>query len=306
MADKRKSGLGRSGLSSLLGNSHVEDINNIQTAGSSMLEEIPLSEIETNPNQPRTEFDPEELVNLSESIKTFGIIVPITVRKMGDHSYQLIAGERRLRASKMAGKVTIPAYISTASDEESAEMALIENIQRADLNAIEVALSFKNLMEKCNYTQEEMSERVGKSRSSIANHLRLLTLPSNIQIGVKEHKIEMGHARALLSLDNAGDMEKIYDRICSEGLSVRAVEKIVKEQKESSSADETNPSNKKSTSELPEEYKALEEQFRKALSSKVVLTRDTKGKGKITIPFSSDEEFEKIMDVFDSILNDVE
>ena len=288
----KKGGLCR-GLSELLG-----DINEVEASGSSSLSEIPVGEIEPNPSQPRKDFDVNAMVELSNSIKQIGVITPITLRKLDDHKYQIIAGERRFRATQMAGKMTIPAYICTADDTQSAEMALIENIQRADLNAIEVALSYKNLMEKGNYTHEQLSERVGKNRTTVSNYLRLLSLPGEIQLGLQEHKIENGHARALLSIDNAAKQEEVYALILKNGYSVRKVEEIARNLKKG-----TDTPQKTEKNALPEEYSQLQTKLQDTFNTKVDMARNVKGKGKITISFSSDKELEKIMEVFDSIMN---
>ena len=221
MAVQKKFALGR-GLDALISNEEVK------TSGSSSINEIELSKISANPNQPRREFDPIALQELADSIAEIGIIQPITLRKLSDDSYQIIAGERRYRASVMAGMKAIPAYIRTADDENVMEMALIENIQREDLNSLEIALAYQHLIEQYELTQERLSERVGKKRTTIANYLRLLKLPAQIQVALKNKEIDMGHARALLALDDPKMQIRIYNEILSQGYSVRKVEELVK------------------------------------------------------------------------------
>ena len=219
---KKMTGLGR-GLDALIDTSHVD------TNGGSSISEIELSKIIANPDQPRRTFDEEALQELADSIREHGVISPITLRDNGDDTYMIIAGERRFRASKIAGLERIPAYIRTAKDEQVMEWALIENIQREDLDAIEIALAYQRLMEDFDLTQEKMSERVGKKRATVANYLRLLKLPAEIQIGIKDKKLEMGHARAILGTDSTEQQLALYKRILNEGLSVRKVEQLVQQ-----------------------------------------------------------------------------
>lgn len=281
-------GLGR-GLDALIDTEHVI------TNGSSSINEVELSAISPNPNQPRTHFDEEALDELATSIRELGVISPITLRKNEDETYQIIAGERRYRAAKMVGLKTIPAYIKTAADEQVMEMALIENIQREDLNAIEIALTYQRLMDEYSLTQERMSQRVGKKRATIANYLRLLRLPAEIQMGITEHKIDMGHARALLGTDNPADQLDIYKRILDEGLSVRKVEEIVRD---GSGKQQTKPENQ--VRKLPE-YAQLQQRLSDLFETKVQFNCNDKGKGKISIPFANDGELAKIMEKLDSI-----
>ena len=213
----RRNALGR-GLDSLI------SVGDVQTAGSSAINEIEVSLIHPNPSQPRTNFDAEALGELAASIRELGVIQPLSLRSMPDGSYQIIAGERRWRAAKMAGLLSVPAYVRTASDSEVTEMALIENIQREDLNAIDVALAFRKLIDTYSLTQDRLSERLGKKRATIANHLRLLKLPAEIQLGLRDRKIDMGHARALLAVDDTKTRLRLYNRIIEQGLSVRRVE----------------------------------------------------------------------------------
>lgn len=289
----KSSGLGR-GFNAMMD----IDLKDLEAGGSTSIEEIPIDEIEANPNQPRKEFDPTQLTELCTSIKKIGLITPITVRKIEDRRYQIIAGERRYRATQLAGKNNILAYVCEADENTSAEMALIENIQRTDLNAIEIALSYKNLMEQCNYTQEQLSERVGKNRATVSNYVRLLTLPSQIQMGLKEGKLDNGHARALLSIENPEKQLEVYNQILSQGLSVRKVEekaKQIKENKEPKKESGNNPQ------EIPEGYSQLTDKLQKTFNSKISMTRNSKGKGKISINFANDDELEKIMEILDSI-----
>ena len=288
----KKKALGR-GLDALL------DISDIQTEGSSSINEIDLNKIKVNPNQPRREFNPEALQELAESIKEIGIIQPITLRETAEDEYQIIAGERRFRASQMAGLKTIPAYIRTANDENVMEMALIENIQREDLNSVEIALAYQHLLDQYNLTQERLSERVGKNRATIANYLRLLKLPAEIQMGLQNKQIEMAHARALLSLSDPKLQVKMYREIVENGYSVRRVEEMVKSLTQ---GEAVNVGGKKLTpkrTKLPEEYNLLTQQLSGFFNAKVQLTCSPKGKGKISIPFNNEEDLERIMALYD-------
>jgi len=292
---KKFGGLGK-GLGALIDTGEPEIVS-----GTTSINEVLISEIEPNPDQPRKHFDAEAMLELSESIKQIGVIQPITLRKIGDQKYQIIAGERRFRASKIAGLESIPAYIKEINDELMMEMALVENIQREDLNAIEVALSYQNLLELCSYTQEQLSERVGKKRATVANYLRLLRLPGEIQVGIKDRKIDMGHARALINVEDPVKQLNIYDQILKNHLSVRKVEELVRIANEDGKTDEQPVAEKETKDKLPEEYSLLQERLKALFNAKADLARNAKGKGKITIPFANDEELEKIMDIFDSI-----
>ncbi len=293
---KKFGGLGK-GLGALIDTEEPEIVS-----GTSSINEVLISEIEPNPDQPRKHFDAEAMLELSESIKQIGVIQPVTLRKIDDRKYQIIAGERRFRASKMAGLESIPAYIKEINDELMMEMALVENIQREDLNAIEVALSYQNLLELCNYTQEQLSERVGKKRTTVSNYLRLLRLPGEIQVGIKDRKIDMGHARALINVEDPVKQLNIYEQILKNNLSVRKVEELVRMANEGDeSSEEQLVSKEEAKDKLPEEYSLLKERLKMLFNSKIDLARNAKGKGKITIPFANDEELEKIMDIFDSI-----
>ncbi len=294
---KKFGGLGK-GLGALIDTDEPEIVS-----GTSSINEVLISEIEPNPDQPRKHFDAEAMLELSESIKQIGVIQPVTLRKIDNQKYQIIAGERRFRASKMAGLESIPAYIKEINNELMMEMALVENIQREDLNAIEVALSYQNLLELCNYTQEQLSERVGKKRTTVSNYLRLLRLPGEIQVGIKDRKIDMGHARALINVEDPVKQLNIYDQILKNNLSVRKVEELVRMANEGDdSSEEQLVTKKEEKDKLPEEYSLLQERLKTLFRlKKIDLVRNVKGKGKITIPFTNDEELERIMDVFDSI-----
>lgn len=273
----------------------------IQTDGSSTIKEIELSKILPNPNQPRRDFDEESLRELSDSIAEIGIVQPITLRKMDDGTFQIIAGERRWRASRLAGKQSIPAYIRTADDENVMEMALIENIQREDLNSVEIALAYQHLLEQYHLTQEKLSERIGKNRTTITNYLRLLRLPAQVQMALQKKEIDMGHARALLSLDNPALQIRVYKEIVRDGLSVRKVEEMVKRLNEG--ADDDTPKRPVKKEVLSKEYKTLKDSLSKFFHTKVQFTCSEKGKGKISIPFSNEEELEHIVELFDRLKN---
>ena len=292
---KHITGLGK-GLGALI------DTEHISTGGSSSINEVELDLIFANPNQPRTHFDEDSLTELATSISQLGVISPITLRKNDDGTYLIIAGERRFRASKLVGLKSIPAYVKTAADEQVMEMALIENIQREDLNAIEIALTFYRLMEEYKLTQERLSERVGKQRATIANYLRLLRLPAEIQMGIKDKKIDMGHARAILGLADPAAQLELYELILKNEFSVRKVEELVRLYAETESFDlkpktsaEPNPLKK-----LPE-FEDLQKQLSQVFGTKVQFSCNPDGKGKITIPFANDEELAGIMELFDKI-----
>lgn len=271
----------------------------VKTQGSSTICEVSISQIEANPNQPRRDFDQEALQELAQSIKEIGIVSPITLRQTSDNKYQIIAGERRWRASQIAGLNAIPAYIRTTSDENVMEMALVENIQREDLNSIEIALAYQHLLENTGMTQEKVAERVGKSRTAVTNHLRLLKLPAQVQMALQKKEIDMGHARALLSIDSPSQQIRVFRDIQKKGYSVRQVENLVKGLKEGD-GEGTKSAPKKRTS-MPEEYAPLQEKLTALFNNKVEMTCSANGKGKITIPFGSEEELERIMSVFDKM-----
>ena len=274
------------------------DTTEVKTQGSSNLNEIAISQIEPNPNQPRREFDEESLQELAASIREIGIIQPVTLRQVADNRYQIIAGERRWRASQLAGLTTIPAYIRTVEDENVMEMALVENIQREDLNAIEIALAYQHLAETSGMTQARISERVGKSRAAVTNYMRLLKLPAQVQMALKDKVIDMGHARALLSLDSPSQQIKLFKEVEKQGYSVRKVEELVQMIKNG----ETIQSIKKSTggkSQQSQIYDALRQRLADFFQTKVQMTCSATGKGKISIAFANEEELEHIMNVLD-------
>lgn len=281
----KKSVLGR-GLGSLLA-----DAEKVGTQVVNTIQEIPIEQIKPNPNQPRTTFDDAALAELAQSIKELGIVQPLTVRKQGV-IYQIIAGERRYRAAKIAGLKAVPAYIRDVDDENVLELALVENIQREDLDPIEIAISYLRLMEECKLTQETLSDRVGKKRATVANYLRLLKLPAEIQLGLRERVLQMGHARALLGIADYDKQIAVYNKILKEGLSVRSVEQLAKE----------NSSVKKIANKKQQDnktYESLQKHLADFFTSKVTLQRSKNGKGKITISFSSDADLERIIDILD-------
>lgn len=289
----KKNSLGR-GLSSL-----IEEAGNIQEISS--VNEINIENIIVNPKQPRKQFDDELLQELADSIKQLGIIQPITVKKIEDNKFQIIAGERRFRASKLAGLKTIPAYIRTAdTDQNLLEMALVENIQREELNPIEISISYQQLIEECNLTQENLSERVGKNRSTVTNYLRLLKLPAEIQIGLRNKEISMGHARALLGIEETEIQILVFNDILKNGYSVREVEEIAQKYKLESKEEKTEKSVEKTVKE-PVEYNQLKQHLSKFFQTSVDFKRNSKGAGKIIVSFKSDEDLEKIIGILDKL-----
>jgi ParB family chromosome partitioning protein len=276
------------------------DTGDVQTQGSSNLNEIEISLIEPNPNQPRREFDKEALQELANSISEVGIIQPITLRQVEGCKYQIIAGERRWRASQIAGLTRIPAYIRTVEDEGVMEMALVENIQREDLNAIEVALAYQHLAETTGMTQEMMSKRVGKSRAAVTNYLRLLKLPAQVQMALKNHEIDMGHARALLSIESPSTQIKLFKEIQKQQYSVRKVEELVQALKSGEDI-QTSKGRVAAKSQMPEEFNILKQRLAHFFQTKVQMTCSPKGKGKISIAFNNEEELERIMSALDSV-----
>ena len=272
----------------------------VQTEGTSNLNEIALNLIDPNPNQPRREFDEDAMRELAASIKEIGIITPITLRQMTDGRYQIIAGERRWRASQLAGLTSIPAYIRTVEDENVMEMALVENIQREDLNAIEIALAYQHLVDTSGLTQEKISERVGKSRAAITNYLRLLKLPAQIQMALKNHEMDMGHARALLALDSPSAQVKVFKDVLKNGYSVRKVEELVQLIKNGED-DQTAKKAIATKTQLPKEFIVLKKRLADFFKTKVQMTYSSKGKGKISIPFANEQELESIMNAIDGI-----
>ena len=290
---KKFNALGR-GLDALI------STENVHPQGSSTINEIPLEQIEANPNQPRREFDEDALQELANSIVEIGIIQPITLRQVEDNKFQIIAGERRWRASQLAGLQAIPAYIRTIKDESIMELALVENIQREDLNAIEIALAYEHLLSAEGMTQERVSERVGKSRTAITNYLRLLKLPAQVQMALQKKEIEMGHARALLAIDSPSLQIKLFREIQKHGYSVRKVEELAQKLKNG----EDIQSGKKTIATkaaMPEEVTRIRQRLSDFFDTKVQMTCSPKGKGKISIPFANEEELARIMAAFDKL-----
>ena len=278
----------------------IDTHSEVKTEGSSNLNEIDIAQIEPNPNQPRRDFDEEALQELANSIREIGIVQPITLRQVAEGRYQIIAGERRWRASQMIGLESIPAYIRTVEDENVMEMALVENIQREDLNAIEIALAYQHLVETTNQTQEKISERVGKSRAAVTNYLRLLKLPAQVQMALKNRQIDMGHARALLSLPSPSMQIKLFKEISKNNYSVRKVEDMVQMLK---SGEDVKAGKKKlaSKTQLPDEYNVLKQRLSDLFQAKVQMTCTPKGTGKISIPFDSEAALERIMQALDRL-----
>jgi ParB family chromosome partitioning protein len=272
----------------------------IQTNGSSNLQEVSMDSIHPNPNQPRREFDDDSLQELANSIRQIGIVQPIALRDMGDGTYIIIAGERRWRASQRVGLTTIPAYIRTVDDENMMEMALVENIQRQDLTALEVALAYQNLIEQYNLTQDQLSLRVGKNRATVANYLRLLKLPASVQVALRYREIDMGHARALLSLDDPKQQIEIFKEIQKNDYSVRQVEELVRRIKEEGYEEK---SDKKPQEQNPNIaiYSQLKKQLTQFFQAPVQLTSTAKGNGKISIKFKDEQELERIISIFDKL-----
>ena len=286
MTPPKKSALGR-GLDALISTDLVK------TQGSSSINEIPVSQIHANPDQPRRDFDPESLQELAESIREIGIIQPITLRKIAEGDYQIIAGERRFRAAGLAGLKTIPAYIRTADDENVMAMALIENIQREDLNSMEVALACQNLLEVYNMTQEQLSVRIGKKRATIANYIRLLKLPAEIQVALKNKQIDMGHARALLAIDDPMKQLQLFHELTKYGYSVRMVEDKARQMNEKKA--------KTSKSAADDSLGPLGRQLSKFLGAPVKVKSNAKGAGSISISFKNDEDLARLMQMFDRL-----
>ena len=276
------------------------DTGDIRTEGSSNLNEIPVNLIEPNPNQPRREFDEEAMNELAMSIREVGLITPITLRQMPDGKYQIIAGERRWRASQIAGLAKMPAYIRTVDDENVMEMALVENIQREDLNAIEIALAYQHMADPMGMTQERIAERVGKSRTAITNYMRLLKLPAQIQMALKNHEVDMGHARALLSLDSPSAQIRLFKEVQKNEYSVRKVEELVQQLKNGNDIQSIKrPEGVKA--KLPREYMLLRDRLSLMFKTKVEMTCSPKGRGKISIPFNNEDELEMIINAIDGI-----
>lgn len=292
MAINRKP-LGR-GLGTLM------SMDDVPATGSSSINDVALDRITPNPEQPRTTFDEEALDELAASIRELGIIQPLSLRKTGPDSYQIIAGERRYRAAMRAGLSSVPAYIRSANEAELTEMALIENIQREDLNAIEIALTFKKLIDQCNLTQERLSERIGKKRATVANFLRLLKLPAEVQLGLRDKRVDMGHARALLTLSDPSMQLKLYNEILRQGLSVRRVEELAKAWENGNEAKE--PAEKGSSSRYSTgDFDILKRHLSSAFQTDVKFSCDKAGRGKITFPFQNDDELERLISLFDTL-----
>ena len=295
MPDKNTRALGR-GLDKILGSPETDitsrDISGDFVAGA--VAEIDINLIETNPFQPRTEFDETALRELAQSIKEQGVIQPVTVRKLGYNKYQLISGERRLRASKMAGLNKIPAFIRVANDEQMLELALIENIHRENLNAIEVAISYQRLIDECNLTQEEVSEKVGKSRSAVANFLRLLKLPPEVQLAIRDGHISMGHARALININDKEEQLKLLQQIIMDEMTVRQTEELADKAKGKAEKE------RKQTNFIPEHFKSKIKTLSQTLNTKVKVKRDIKGHGSVVIDFKDEAEFDRIMELFNN------
>ena len=294
----KRSALGR-GLGALITDA-AEDPKP-RTEAVSAIQELSLGDIYPNPYQPRTEFDEEALNELAASIRSIGIVQPITVRSVDGGKYEIIAGERRFRASKLAGLETIPAYIRKTEDESLLELALIENIQREDLNAIEVAISYQRLLDECRLTQDALSERVGKKRTTISNYLRLLKLPAQIQLAIRDKKISMGHARAIINIEDPDTQFMIFEQILKYDFSVRKVEEIVREiANPKPEVVEDEPVKPKKKNEIGD-YIELQQHLSRRFETKVELNRHAAGKGKIVIAFKSDAELEKIIGLLDKI-----
>lgn len=273
-------------------------MDDVPARGTSAINEIPLSAISPNPDQPRTSFDDEALEELAASIRQLGIIQPLSLRSAGPDSYQIIAGERRYRAALMAGLKTVPAYIRVANETELTEMALIENIQREDLNAIEIALTFRKLIDQYKLTQERLSERIGKKRATIANFLRLLRLPAEVQLGLRDKRLDMGHARALLTITDPALQLRLYDEIIKNGLSVRRVEELAKEYE---NGVPEKPQAKPKSNSCSSDYDVLRQHLSNVFRTPVQFACNDKGKGSITFKFNDETELERLITLFDSL-----
>lgn len=290
LATEKRRALGR-GLDSLI------SMDDVPAAGTSAINDIDLACITPNPDQPRRDFDEESIADLATSIRELGIIQPLSLRKTGPNSYQIIAGERRYRAAKLAGLQRVPAYIRTVSDTELTEMALIENIQREDLNPIEIALTLRKLIDQYSLTQERLSERIGMKRTTIANFMRLINLPAEVQLGLRDKKIDVGHARALLSVPAPTDLLALYKRILKEGLSVRKVEALAKELQAGKAAG----NKEKSAAPANHDFDILRDHLSARFKTPVQFTMDKRGRGRITISFKNEEELERLIAYIDRI-----
>ena len=290
----KRSALGR-GLDSLI------SMDDVPARGSSAINEIALDRISVNPDQPRRSFDEEALQELAASIRELGIIQPISLRKTGPDTYQIIAGERRYRAAQIAGLATVPAYIRTATDTELTEMALIENIQREDLNAIEIALTFRKLIDQYSLTQERLSERIGKKRATVANFLRLLKLPAEVQLGLRDKRLDMGHARALLTISDPALQLKLYNEILRNDLSVRRVEELAKAYSQGQIPPAEKPKPAATGRYNRDDFDILKRHLSSAFNTSVGFKYDANGKGKITFSFDNDQQLEHLISIFDTL-----
>lgn len=288
----KRNALGR-GLDSLI------SMDDTPARGSSAINEVAIDAISPNPDQPRRTFDSEALEELAASIRELGIIQPLSLRKTGPDTYQIIAGERRYRAARMAGLTSVPAYIRTANESELTEMALIENIQREDLNAIEIALTFKKLIDQYELTQERLSERIGKKRATIANFLRLLRLPAEVQLGLRDRRVDMGHARALLSLDDPQLQLKLYEEIVNKQLSVRDVERLARQWQDKTPESQTKKSSQKRFDN--KDFDILRNHLSRRFNTPVQFSLNKSGRGKITFEFADEGELERLIAIFDAI-----
>ena len=290
----KKSVLGR-GLGALIEEAEPEVVIGKSMTGGT---EIDINLVDANPFQPRSVFDQEALEELATSIKEIGVIQPITVRELENGRYQLITGERRFRAARIAGLTHMPAYIRTANDQGMLEMALVENIQREDLNAVDIAISYQRLVEECSLTQENLSLRVGKKRATVSNYLRLLRLPAEIQLGIRDNKITMGHARTLVTIENPRDQIRLYNQVIEKDLSVRKAEELARKFEKDllkKTADQPD------SNEVPQPYETLTNQLSEFFNTNIHFQRSNNGKGKIVIPFRSDDELERIIGIFDRL-----
>jgi len=304
MSNKKKEELGK-GIRALLEGidddleGQQQNASSIENENSpSLVRNIPLEDIEVNPFQPRADFDEQSLQELAESIGTHGVIQPITVRLLSDKKFQLIAGERRLKAAKMAGQETVPAYLRKADDQEMLEISLIENIQRENLNAMEIAINYQRLIDECELTQDALSNRLGKQRSTVTNYLRLLKLPPDIQVGIKTKQIGMGHARALINVEDADIQLDIFNQIVKKGLSVRKTEELVKKYNEEGASEKqkTQANNDK----LPPSFQRVQDQLATHFSTRVRVKRKKDQSGEIIINYQSDEDLNRILDILEN------
>ena len=295
MSNNKRNALGR-GLSALLENAST-DITAMESKPLHSISEIPISQVQANPFQPREEFEEEALNELAESIRVHGIIQPITVRKLGYDSYQIISGERRTRASRIAGLTMIPAFIRLADDQGMLEMALIENIQREELNAMEIAFSYKRLVDECSLNQEQLGERVGKNRSTVNNYLRLVKLPDNIQAAIRDNQISMGHARAIINMDNSDEQQFLFNKMIEDGLSVREVENFVRSAHERKDEEAKPNVIAKKKVDLPSGFVEFQKSLSNKFETKVKIKADERGRGSVSIPFKSQQDLKRIIDL---------